>query len=149
MATLMTYLTFDRTKEAVKYYEKVFGATNIGLVPATEDVCKTMGIEENFEDYVMHGTFSVLDNMILCADTFGKNVAFTDAMSLLLDFNSEDKKDMEKLENLYKLVTNHEDTEILMPLEEQFWGGKMGMIKDKYGITWSLHAQPYSKLNNN
>jgi PhnB protein len=54
---------------------------------------------------------------------------------------------MKDLEDLYKKVVEHKDIKITMPLDEQYWGGKMGCFIDKYGISWMLHSQPYSKLD--
>ena len=49
-------------------------------------------------------------------------------ISLLIDFDTNDKTDSERVENFYNKIKDHESINIEMPLEEQFWGGKMGTL---------------------
>ncbi len=37
MTTIFPYLNFENTKEALAYYEEVFGATNITRLPVGKD----------------------------------------------------------------------------------------------------------------
>lgn len=146
MAKLMTYIKFEKTREAIAYYQEVFGAENFGIMGMDENSAKAMGIEGDYGDKVVHAAFGVLGNTILASDAFGDKINYGDSVNLFLDFNNEDSEDMAKLEKLYKDIVAHKDTKILMKLEEQYWGGKMGMIEDKYGLKWTMHAQDYSKL---
>lgn len=73
---------------------------------------------------------------------------FNTSTSQCVDFNSENLPDMDVLEKLYQSVVSKGDVTINMPLEEHFWGGEMGMVKDKFGLQWMFLAQPYSKLEN-
>lgn len=146
MPKLMNYLSFDNANKAIKYYEEVFSAKVLGKINMTQEQLDMYKIDKKPEDTVMHASMSILGNTINCSDNMMGTSTFTNAMSLLLDFNSEDDIEMQKLEELYALVSTHKDTKILMPLDDQFWGGKMGMVTDAYGIQWMFHAQPYSKI---
>ncbi|MBC6309602.1 glyoxalase/bleomycin resistance/extradiol dioxygenase family protein [Listeria sp. FSL L7-1582] len=146
MAKLYSYLSFDNAKESMEYYQEVFGATLLDRKPVDENMAKAWGMStDNLEDTTMHGGFVVLGNTIFCSDRFGKGEPFSSSVTLMFDFNSEDAEDVAALETLYQKATES-GAEIIDPLKEQFWGGKMGIIKDKYGLLWMFHAQPYSKF---
>ncbi|MBC1474191.1 glyoxalase/bleomycin resistance/extradiol dioxygenase family protein [Listeria grandensis] len=146
MAKLYSYLSFDNAKESMDYYKEVFGATLLKRNPMDENMAKEWGMPtDNLENTTIHGGFVVLGNTIFCSDRFGEGEAFSSSVTLMLDFNSEDAEEVAALDKLYKAVTES-GVEIIDPLEEKFWGGKMGIIKDKYGLLWMFHAQPYSKL---
>ncbi|EUJ46993.1 VOC family protein [Listeria riparia] len=146
MAKLYPYLNFENAKESMDYYKDVFGATLLQRMPMDENMAKAWGVStENLENTTIHGGFVVLGNTIFCSDRFGDADSFSSSVTLMLDFNSEDADDVAALDALYKRVTES-GVEIIDPLKEQFWGGKMGIIKDKYGLLWMFHAQPYSKL---
>lgn len=146
MAKMMNYLRFDSCVEALDYYVTVFGAEVYFRMPVEEKQAKEMNIEGDFTNMTMHASFGVLGCTFLCSDSFGKEVKYTDSNQIMYDFNTEDEVDMQKLETFYQKIAAHPDTKIEMPLADQFWGGKMGVVTDKYGITWMLHAQAYSKL---
>ncbi|WP_430536300.1 glyoxalase/bleomycin resistance/extradiol dioxygenase family protein [Listeria rocourtiae] len=146
MAKLYSYLSFDNAKESMEYYKEVFGATLLKRMSMDENMAKEWGITtDNLEDTTIHGGFVILGNTIFCSDRDSKGEPFSSSVTMMLDFNSEDAEDVAALEALYKNVTES-GVEIIDELKEQFWGGKMGIIKDKYGLVWMFHAQPYSNL---
>ncbi|MBC1371703.1 VOC family protein [Listeria booriae] len=146
MANFYAYLNFENAKESMDYYKDAFGATLLQRMPMDENMAKEWGIStDNLANTTIHGGFVVLGNTIFCSDRFGDGEPFSSSVTLMLDFNSEDAEDVAALDALYKRVTES-GVEIIDPLKEQFWGGKMGIIKDKYGLLWMFHAQPYSKL---
>ncbi|WP_099223889.1 VOC family protein [Listeria costaricensis] len=147
MANLYPYLAFERAKEALAYYEKVFGATNITRVPVTEEQAKQFGLPaEELDNLTMHAGFTILGTELFCADSFGNQIAPSRQISLMLDVNSEDAAAAKEADDFFENVAASPDVDVTMPFEEQFWGGKMGQFTDKYGITWMIHSQPYSKL---
>lgn len=147
MAKLSPYFAFENAKEAMNYYERVFGATNLVRVPMKEEMATQFKVPEGqLENTTMHGSFSVEGNLILCSDSFGREIIPNEFVCLMIDFNSEDPDDEQRMMNLYNRVVNSGEVTVSMPLENQFWGGKMGTFTDKYGITWMLHSQPYSKI---
>lgn len=146
MAKLHAYLSFENAKESMEYYKDVFGATLLERMKMDANMAKEWGVTtDNLEDTTIHGGFVVLGNTIFCSDRFGEGEPFSSSVTLMLDFNSEDAEEVAALETLYKNVTES-GLEIIDPLKEQFWGGRMGIIKDKYGLTWMFHAQPYSRF---
>lgn len=146
MAKLMNYLAFDNALAAIKYYETVFNATTYGVLPASQEMLDKMGINKKAEDTVMHASLGILGNTINMSDNFYEKQEFTSAISLLLDFNSEDESELLALDKLFNQVAADDQTVVTMPLADQAWGGKMGMLIDQHGVSWMFHAQPYSKL---
>lgn len=146
MAQLYPYFNFENTKEALAYYKQVFGATILSRTPGQKEMLEKMGITKNPEDTTMHSMFSIHDNVFMASDRFGKAMAFTPAMSIMIDYNSEDEGEVARMEALYEQVVASSTVEVTIPLAKQFWGGSMGGFTDKYSIAWMLHSQPYSKL---
>lgn len=148
MVKLFPYITFENTKEAMMYYEKVFGATNLIRVPLQKEVAvKFYNFSENqIENMTLHGSFSIEDNVVICSDSFGRKTSSDGFVSILLHFNSEDVIDSNRLINLYNRLAESGEVVVMMPLEEQPSGEKTAILTDKYNITWLLHSQPYSKM---
>lgn len=146
MAKLMNNMKFDNALKAMEYYERVFGAKILGRNPMTKEMAEQMNFEGNLDETTIHGYFTILDNMIMCADNFDGETVFSDQHNMMIDFNTDDAEEMKNLDAIYNSTSSDEQTEVILPLAEQFWGGKMAIIKDAYGITWMFHAQSYSQF---
>lgn len=147
MAKVYPYLTLKNTKEALKYYEKALGVTNIIRMPVQSDQAEEFGISrDRVDEMTMHSQFEVLGTTIMAADDFQSIDLDYFGISILIDLNSEDKKAMNEAEEFWSMLVERDMVTINMPFEKQFWGGAMGDFTDKYGIRWMIHAQPYSKL---
>jgi PhnB protein len=46
---------------------------------------------------------------------------------------------IEQLERVFPKVA--EGGKITMPLQDQFWGARFGMLTDKYGIHWMFNCE--------
>lgn len=147
MADLYPYLSFESAKEALSYYEEVFGATDIIRVPVNEEQSEMFGVpKDSLENTTAHGGFTVLGAKLFCADSFGKPVSATNQISIMLELNNEDPVAVAEADAFYERISKSGKVKITMPYAEQFWGGKMGHFEDAYGISWMLHSEPYSKL---
>ena len=146
MAEVHPYLALNNTKEALKYYEEVLGATNIVRMPVQKEQAKEFGIsEEAAPAATMHSQFDVLGTTIMAADNFQNEKLIYTGISILIDLNSEDEEAMAQAKEFWDRLSKSEKVTINMPFEEQFWGGAMGDFSDQYEVRWMLHAQPYSK----
>lgn len=141
------YIAFKNAKDAIEYYQDVFGATDVYRLSPKAEQAKQFGIPEgtNLDDLTMHAGFTILGMKIECSDAFNGNTEPTGQISLLLDINNEDKESAKAADDFYEKLKKSDDVEITMPFEEQFWGGKMGGFTDKFGINWMLHTSPWSK----
>ncbi|GAK31725.1 glyoxalase family protein [Weissella oryzae SG25] len=148
MTVVHPYLMMANTKEALAYYEQALGATNIVRMPVGEAQAEQFGVDPaQAAEMTMHGQFDVLGTTIMAADNFkGVEALNYDALSILLDLNSEDAAELAKADAFWQTITAAGLVNIDMEWADQFWGGKMGHFTDKYGVSWMLHAQPYSNM---
>ncbi|AMY05107.1 VOC family protein [Staphylococcus condimenti] len=148
MTQLYPYLAFDNTKEALKYYEEVFGATDINRLPVQREQAESFGVDpDKAEDSTMHSEFKIAGVTLFASDAFDKNKdnKITEGISLLIDYDINDAEDVKRVEELYEKVKDDQSITVDMPLADQFWGGKMGSFSDKYNVRWMLHGQDHSK----
>ncbi|MDU0419377.1 VOC family protein [Staphylococcus simulans] len=146
MTQLYPYLAFNNTKEALKYYEEVFGATDIQRLAVDPSQAENFGVsEEEADNKTMHSEFTIASVTLYASDAFGKDVQINEGISLLIDYDINDEADAKRVEALYDKVKDDESVHVDMPLAEQFWGGKMGSFTDKYNVRWMLHGQDHSK----
>lgn len=146
MTAVFPYLNFENTKEALAYYEEVFGATNITRLPVGKEQAANFKMSEADADHAtMHAQFDIAGTTILASDSFGRAEKINNGISLLIDYDVNNKDDAKEVEALFDRVKESVDVE--MPLEEQFWGGKMGAFTDKYNVRWMLHGQDHTKIN--
>ncbi|WP_125712193.1 VOC family protein [Companilactobacillus kedongensis] len=140
------YFAFKNAKEAIEYYQEVFGATEVYRLSPKAEQAKEFGIPEgvDLDNLTMHAGFTILGMKVECADAFNGNAEPSGQVSLLLDINSEDPESAKAADDFYAKIEKSDEVEVTMPFEEQFWGGKMGGFTDKYGINWMLHTSPWS-----
>lgn len=63
----------------------------------------------------------------------------------MLNYDINNKDDEKEIQALYDRVKEHPSVTVEMPFEDQFWGGKMGVLKDQYGVRWMLHGEDGTK----
>ncbi|MCE5042695.1 VOC family protein [Staphylococcus chromogenes] len=146
MTTLYPYLSFENTKEALAYYEEVFGATDILRLPVSEKQAQQFGVDPSqAENATMHSEFSIANVQLFASDSFGGSDKINGAISLMLNYDINNKDDEKEIQALYDRVKEHPSVTVEMPFEDQFWGGKMGVLKDQYGVRWMLHGEDGTK----
>ena len=64
-----------------------------------------------------------------------KESSKTDSSNVHLSLGFEDPL---KMERTYEKL--NQDGQATMPLKEQFWGVKFGMLTDKFGIKWMFNC---------
>nr|WP_263313927.1 glyoxalase/bleomycin resistance/extradiol dioxygenase family protein [Mammaliicoccus sp. Marseille-Q6498] len=142
MTNLYPYLKFESTKDALEYYETVFGATDINRLAVGQEQAAQFGVsEEEAPNLTMHSDFNVAGLKLMASDAFGDEIIVGSNISLMIDYDINNKEQDEVAQNLFDKVKDHESITVEMPLEKQFWGGKMGAFTDKYGIKWMIHGQ--------
>ncbi|QLK85787.1 VOC family protein [Staphylococcus sp. 17KM0847] len=147
MTTLYPYLSFNNTKEALEYYKTVFGATDIKRLPVSKEQASHFGLDEiQAENATMHSEFVIGGAKLHASDSFGKPDLLNGAISLMLDYDIHNQKDADEIETLYERIKTHDTITIELPFETQFWGGKMGVFTDKYGVRWMLHGNDVEKM---
>ncbi|GGB06758.1 VOC family protein [Macrococcus hajekii] len=141
MASLIPYLSFENTKEALTYYEDVFGATDINRVPVGREQADQFGVDpDKAEEMTMHSEFEVGGQKLYAADRFSETGDFNRSISLSLNFDQQNPDEVKRFDDIFTKIAAHPDTEVAMPLGKQFWGGMMGALTDKYGINWMFNG---------
>ena len=124
------YLVVDYANAAIKFYERAFGATEKFRLP--------MG------NRVGHAELQFGDSVIMLADEFpdmghlGPKSRGGPTSSIMLY--------VEDVDRAFNKAINAGATQ-QRPLEDQFWGDRMGTLQDPFGHQWSLasHVEDVSE----
>lgn len=141
MTQLIPYLAFDNTKEALSYYEEVFGATDVQRLPVGKEQAGQFGVDpEQADNMTMHSEFKVAGHTLFAADKFNKAGDFNSSISLSINWQKDNAEETKAMTELFERIAAHPETTVDMPIGEQFWGGVMGALKDKYGVDWMFNG---------
>lgn len=139
---LIPYLTFENTKEALAYYQDVFGITDIQRESPNEKQAEDMSLnaDVNLDDLTLQGSFKILGKQVFCADSFLGKPVVSSLISLMIEVDLHDSKASSALQKLYDRVVESEEVKVIVTFEKKSSGNKYGQIVDKYGITWIFNA---------
>ena len=149
-AKLIPYLEFENAKEALAYYQDVFGATNVYRISPTAAEAEQYGLEPDVDlaSLTMRGGFRILGLDVKCADALMGQPTSSTLISLMLVVDEDDSESVKALTALYQRLIEA-DVKVLNPFGDQSQGGKMGQVVDAYGITWILREASSLSLNPN
>ncbi len=142
MATVSTYLNFEReTEAAFNFYKSIFGGEFMGEImrygdmPADE---KKGPMPDEVKNLVMHMSMPILGGHLLMGsdapEGFGFRVNPGNNVYIML---MPDTK--EETTQLFKAIS--EGGTVEMELADTFWGAHYGSCKDKFGVQWMFHFQ--------
>jgi PhnB protein len=127
------YLNFGGTAAtAIAFYEKALGAKteglqNFGSVPG-------MDVKPEDKGRVMHATLRIGGSVIMLSDgPPGKSVP-TES-NTWISLNYDDAKEM-----VGQFDALAAGGQVVMPLQDTFWGAKFGMLTDAYHINWMFNC---------
>ena len=125
---ITTFLMFEGgAEEAMNFYLSLFDDAEV--VAITRYGAEGPGPEGS----VMHATFALAGQQIMCSDSFVHHeFSFTPSVSLFVDCADE-----AELERLY--VALSEKGAVLMPLGEYGFSRKFGWVNDRCGVSWQLN----------
>lgn len=130
---MVPYLNFPgNCEEALNFYKEALNGEIIQLGRYGESPMKS---PEEFKDKIIHGRLQFGDALIMASDAMGgRPVNSGDNISLSVDCDD----DQQLAEVFSKMASGGK---ITMPLQEQFWGAKFGMLTDKFGIHWMFNCE--------
>lgn len=129
---LNPYLTFSgNAEEALNFYQSVLGGEISQLGRYGES---PMPCEEADKQKIMHARFIFDNNLIMVSDGMKEHEISTNGNIQL----AVDVPDPDEIETVFNKMS--EGGTVTMPLTEQFWGAKFGMLKDKFGIRWMFNC---------
>ncbi|MBP7767406.1 VOC family protein [Candidatus Saccharibacteria bacterium] len=117
-------------REVVEYYLSVFGGK------LDMNTFGEFGLDDNPEmkDKIMHAQLTTEGGMILMvSDNPGGD--FEDGSRISITVFGEDEEEIMGYWDKFSA----DATKVLVPMSEQVWGDKFGMLVDKYGTTWQMN----------
>ena len=137
MSILNPYLSFrDNARGAMEFYQSVFGGT---LDVSTFGDIPGMAQDPAENDLVMHAQLTTADGFTLMGSDTPERMPYTAPAGISLSISGDDEA---KLEGFWNALAD--GGEVTMPLDTPPWGGKFGMLVDKFGISWmvAVNAAP-------
>jgi PhnB protein len=120
--TLTPHLTVRDAKGAIEFYKKALGA-------------EVLHVSHTPDGRVMHATLKIGDSMIMLNDEFpemgGSLAPRGDAAGVALHIYTNN------VDSLFAQAVGA-GAVVKMPLMDQFWGDRYGIVADPYGFKWSL-----------
>jgi PhnB protein len=126
--TLTPHLIVRNAEKAIEFYQKAFGAELLGkmLTP---------------DGKVMHAALKVGDSMLMLNDEFPEWGALSPLSSggsgVTLHMYLED------VDGAFQRAVSA-GAAVKMPLMDQFWGDRYGIVTDPYGHQWATHVRDMS-----
>ena len=121
---VVPYLMLDGAAAAIGFYQRAFGATEVGERVKVED-----GRILNACIEVNGGSIMLMDPM----PEHGYPAVAPQAFNLHLQVDDAD--------HWFDRAVAAGCT-VVMPMALQFWGDRYGMVKDPYGVAWGFGSTP-------
>jgi PhnB protein len=132
MKNLNPYLVFHgNAEEAMNFYCECLGATI-----AAKNTFKEYNapVPDNYKNNIMHMRIKGDGIDLMASDDMpNQPVIVGSNISLSLELNNEREQD-----KIFSMLSK--GGKVTMPLENQIWGDRFGMLTDKYGINWMLNC---------
>lgn len=135
MASLNPYLSFrNNARAAMEYYQSIFGGE------------LTIDTFENFDDMVqepaektlvMHAQLETPDGFVLMGADTPTGMPYARPAGISVSVSGSDESQIEGFWNAFA-----PDSTVAMPFEVPPWGGRFGMLTDKFGIDWMFAYFP-------
>ena len=124
------YITFDgRCEEALRFYSACFGG-EIVFIQYYDDSIQ-LNPEGNYPK-VIHSEFRAGPvRLMACDKSPGQNIHPGTNITMYISFDNSHEQD-EIFDKLSQKGIVH------MPLEATFWGSRLGILTDQFGIHWML-----------
>jgi PhnB protein len=135
MPTINPYINFNgNAEEAFNFYKSVFGG-EFGKIVRFKDIeSAEFPLPENEEDKIMRIVLPIGANILIANDV-------PESMGPVNENENRSKiavsaETKEEADKLFKGLS--EGGSIEMPMEESPWGTYFAMLRDKYGIEWTI-----------
>jgi PhnB protein len=129
---LEPYLFFHgKCEEALNFYAKCFNGTIVGLSRFAGSPMEA-NVAPEYRDKVIHASFVAGDLKFMASD--GHPGAPPDGQDdIALSVASTDAAEGERVFNALS-----EGATVTQPLSDAFWGGRFGMLTDRFGVQWMV-----------
>lgn len=135
MPSLNPYISFKSdARAAMEYYQSVFGGE---LELDTFSSYPDMVQNPSDVDLIMHGQLTTPDGFILMGADTPSGMEYAPPAGFSVSVSGDDEAQLEGFWN--SLAAGGAVT---MPFETPPWGGRFGMLRDKFGIDWMIAYSP-------
>lgn len=130
---LYTHLNFGGNCEAAfRCYEQHLGGKITMIMRQNE----APGAPSHASDAVIHARMEIGDTILIGNDVPPAHFKPMRSVYLYLALDSA-----EEVERVYTVLTD--GGEVFMPLEETFYATRFAMLRDRFGVSWSIiHEKP-------
>jgi PhnB protein len=130
---LYTQLNFGgNCEEAFRFYEKHLG----GKITIMMNQSQAPGAPSGAGKAIIHARMNIGDTELIANDV--PSSVFKKMRSVYLYLSVDSAKEAERV---HKLLA--EGGEIYMPMEETFYATRFSMLRDRFGVSWSvIHERP-------
>lgn len=118
---LVAYLQVNGAIKASEFYQRAFGATEVARQPV-DDKGRTM-----------HVHLYVNDSSLMLSDAYpeyGHALETPQAFNLTLQVEDIDA---------WWARAVAAGAEVVMPVQDMFWGARYGQLRDPFGVRWSIN----------
>ncbi|MBC1725398.1 glyoxalase/bleomycin resistance/extradiol dioxygenase family protein [Listeria seeligeri] len=131
---LNVYLTFrTQSRDAIAFYEKVFGSKCTDLMTYGEVHPENEPIDDELKDLVMNASL-VIDGVKVMFSDIPKSMPLTFGDNITLVIDTADEIQLTKQFNQLS-----EGGTVIMPLAKTFWSEKYGQVTDRFGTGWQFN----------
>jgi PhnB protein len=130
---LYTQLNFGgNCEEAFRFYEKHLG----GKIVMMMNQSQAPGAPSGAGKAIIHARMDIGDTVLIGNDV--PATVFQKMRSAYMYLSVDSVKDAERI---HKLLA--EGGEIFMPMEETFYASRFSMLRDRFGVSWTvIHERP-------
>jgi len=146
MATVNIYLTFNgNCREAFDFYKSVFGGEfayigTFGEMPPQDGVPPVSEADRN---KIMHVALPISkETCLMGSDTEGEWATnYKEGNNFSISIKTESRGEADKFFNSLS-----RGGQVIMPMNNTFWGAYFGMFTDKFGINWMVNFDENPKV---
>jgi PhnB protein len=139
MATINPYINFNgNAEEAFNFYKSVFGGEFESVVRFKDLEGPEFSISENDADKIMRIVLPIGGNTLIANDVpEGLGPVNENENRSKIAVSAESREEAERIFNGLSVGGAVE-----MPMDESPWGTYFAMLRDKYGIEWTVEFDP-------
>lgn len=130
MKGFQTYLNFKgTTREAMTFYKDCLGGEL--FLQTLEETGAGAGTTD-----IMHARLTVGSAILMASDTM-PGMPFIRGNNFAVNIDCDN---IDEIERFFAAFSTGGGT-VTMPLADQFWGARFGMIEDQFGVNWMFNCE--------
>ena len=130
---VLPHLVVDDAAAAIDFYVKAFGAVERGRVPGPDGKLIHAAVDVNGSTVMLNDDFPEMSG----GKSMTPKALGGTPVTIHLVVTDVDKKFQQAVDA---------GATVVMPVEDQFWGDRYGMLRDPFGHKWSL-GQPVREVS--